>query len=468
MIFLLLCHRAGYAQPKDSTAPLPVRYLQTVSEKTDKYYNQLTGKTEKTLEKLARWENKIRTLLEKTSPETARRLFGNNQLTFAALLERYKQGKAAAGHYKGQYNEYRDKLTTSLRYINQRLADSNKAGTLRQALSKTDRLNEQVRQTEAVQQFIKERKKQLMDQALQYLGKSKYLQKINKESYYYIQTLANCKELFSNPKKAEELALKLLEKLPGFSDFMRKNSMLASLFRQPDAATGNMASLAGLQTRAQVNGLIQQQLAAGGPNAMQQFQQNMQATQSQLTELKNKIIKNGGSSSDANLAEGFKPNTQKAKTFWQRLDLGANVQSQKATAFFPVTSDLALSAGYKLNDKSVIGIGASYKLGWGTGWNHIKITHQGVGLRSYVDWKLKGSFWLSGGYELNYRSAFRDITVLSDLSAWQQSGLMGISKTVSVKTKFFKKTRLQLLWDFLSYRQVPRTQPLLFRVGYNI
>ncbi len=38
--------------------------------------------------------------------------------------------------------------------------------------------------------------------------------------------------------------------------------------------------------------LIQQQIAAGVPNAQQQFQQNLQAAQSQMNELKNKINRN--------------------------------------------------------------------------------------------------------------------------------------------------------------------------------
>jgi hypothetical protein len=54
------------------------------------------------------------------------------------------------------------------------------------------------------------------------------------------------------------------------------------------------------------------------------------------------------------------------------------------------------------------------------------------------------------------------------MNAWQQSGLIGISKVVSVKSKFFKNTKLQLLWDFLSYQQVPQNQAIVFRVGYNI
>lgn len=481
----------SFAQPvphrADSTitslAQLPARYAETVSSKADKYYNLVTGKTEKTLERLAKWEEKIKTILEKASPQTAQQLFGNPELTFAGMLQKFREGKAAADDYKGQYNEYRDKLTTSLKYLEDKKAqlDSPINKSLSRARETDARLNEQLKQTDAVTAFIKERKKLLMDQALQFLGKSKYLAKISKESFYYVETLKNYKQLFSDPKKVEELALKLLNKIPGFDAFVRKNSMLASLFGLPQTPSGGGGSLAGLQTRTQVNNLIQQQIAAGGPNAQQIFQQNMQAAQGQLNELKNKITKAGGSSSNdltpdpSPGGEGrLKPNTQKSKTFKQRLEYGATIQTQKGNSYWPNSSDLGLTLGYKLNDKSVIGIGGSYKLGLGRGINAIKLTSEGIGLRSYIDWKIKGSFWISGGYEQNYRPALRGLTNSSTLGgsgegvAWQQSGLIGISKKISLKTKLLKQTSVRLYWDFLSYRQVPKGQPLIFRVGYNL
>jgi len=85
-----------------------------------------------------------------------------------------------------------------------------------------------------------------------------------------------------------------------------------------------------------------------------------------------------------------------------------------------------------------------------------------------LDWKIKGTFWASGGFEMNYRSAFNTIQELQDVSSWQQSGLIGLSKVVSVKSKFLKRTKAQLYWDFMSYQQVPRTQPVIFRLGYGI
>jgi hypothetical protein len=42
-----------------------------------------------------------------------------------------------------------------------------------------------------------------------------------------------------------------------------------------------------------------------------------------------------------------------------------------------------------------------------------------------------------------------------------------VTKTVSMKSTVFKKTQISILWDFLSYEQVPRTPPFLFRVGYS-
>jgi hypothetical protein len=304
----------------------------------------------------------------------------------------------------------------------------------------------------------------LIDQSLQYIGNSKYLQKISKESYYYVATIKNYKEIFSDKKKAEQTALTILNKIPAFTKFIQQNSMLARLFGAPSGGSST-ASLAGLQTRASVNALIQNQIAAGGPNAQQQITQNIQQAQGELSKLKDKIIKAGGGSSDEELPD-FKPNQQKTKTFKQRLEFGSNIQFAKNNVFVPTTADIGVSLGYKPTDKSVIGLGASYKIGMGS-IEHISITHQGIGLRSFVDWKLKKQFFISGGYEMNYNAAFKNIQQLQNYSGWQHAGLVGLSKKINIKTKWFKETKLQLLYDMLARQHVPVSQPVIFRTGYN-
>jgi len=196
------------------------------------------------------------------------------------------------------------------------------------------------------------------------------------------------------------------------------------------------------------------------------MQQNIQSAQAQLNQLKQKISNLGQNGADLDMPD-FKPNSQRTKGFWQRIELGANMQSTRSNSFFPVTSDIGLSAGYKINDKSIAGIGLAYKLGWGQSIRNIKLTHEGIGLRSFLDWKIKGSLYASGGFEYNYQQPFASVQSLYKADSWQQSGLIGVSKIISVNSKFFKKTKVQLLWDFLSYNQLPRTQPLKFRVGYS-
>lgn len=454
-------------QALENLQKVPVKYLNAVENKIDKYSSRITGKTEKTLTKLSKWENKIKGILDQVSPETSQKLFGNNAITFSTMLKKLQEGKQITEGYKAKYNEYRDKLTTSVKYLEDQKdkLDKKYIQPVKATQQKLDELEKDITNTEAVEAFIKERKQQLINEAVKYIGKSKYLTKIDKEAYYYVETLRNYKELFTDKKKAEQLALKLLNKIPAFTRFMQDNSMLASLFGSPNSSTASMASLQGLQTRASVNTLIQNQIASGGPNALEVMKQNFQDAQAQISQLKDKVMQMGGSSSDANIPN-FKPNNQKSKTFLQRLEFGSNFQFAKNNSLVPTTADIALSLGYKLNDKSVIGIGASYKMGLGS-IQRISITHQGIGIRSFIDWRLKWQFYATGGFEMNYNAQFKNLTQLQQYNDWQQAGLVGLTKKVNVKTKFFKGTSVQLLYDMLYRQHNPVSQPVLFRMGYS-
>ncbi|HYD20789.1 MAG TPA: hypothetical protein VEB40_04880, partial [Flavipsychrobacter sp.] len=289
--------------------------------------------------------------------------------------------------------------------------------------------------------------------------------KFRKDVYYYRAQADEYKHILDDPSKLEAKLLQLANKIPAFKEFFAKHSILTSMFRLPGNDPASPSLIPGLQTRASVQQNMLQRFGAG-PDVSRAMQQNIQSAQAQINQLKEKVSKLGGSGSDMDIPD-FKPNSQKTKSFWNRIELGANVQSARSNGYFPVTSDLALSAGYKLNDKSVAGVGFSYKLGWGENIRHIKITHEGVGLRSFFEMKLKGSFYASGGFEYNYQKPFNTIRQLHSVDNWQQSGLIGVSKVVAAQSKLFKKTKVQLLWDFLSYEQIPRGQPIKFRVGYG-
>jgi hypothetical protein len=197
---------------------------------------------------------------------------------------------------------------------------------------------------------------------------------------------------------------------------------------------------------------------------MGQLQQNMQQAQTLLQQLKDKINQQGGSSDEE--MPDFKINPQHVKSFLRRLELGTSLQTQRGSNYFPATTTVALSVAYRLSDKNDVGCGVGEIIGLGTGWNHIRFTQSGVNLRSFIDWQLRGSIWMTGGYEMNYLPAFNSIEQLRQYNAWRRSGLAGVSKRYNVGKKL--KGSLQLLWDFLSYSELPRGQPFIFRTGFNL
>jgi len=295
----------------------------------------------------------------------------------------------------------------------------------------------------------------------------KQLLSINKQVYYYQEQLRQYKELINHPDKLAEVILAKVRTMPAFQDFWQHNSMLAQLFPMPQGY-GTPAALAGLQTRDQVAGIISQRLpgAINADGSGSSFlQQQLLSAQSQMSTLKDKINQLGGGSSDMTMPD-FKPNGQKTKSFLKRLEYGFNVQNSQSTNLLPTISDIGLTLGYKLSDKAVMGIGTSYKLGLGRGLNHIALSSQGVSMRSYLDIKAKGSFWITGGYEYNYMQQFSKLQDLrSNVNVWQKSALIGITKKYKIGKN--KQGNMQLLYDFLYKQETPRSTALKFRIGYS-
>jgi len=474
---LLFLNIYALAQEDDSTIDkipqFPNRLFDKLNRKTNNLDKELTKKTEKYLERLARKEQKIQNHLYKKDSTAANNLFAGSQEKYLELEEMIKNVEGFEQKpLAGEYLPYVDSLKGSLSFL-----EKNKhhlelsldvQGKVTASLVSFNQLQYKFQVSEKIKQFVRQRKeliKQNLSRFENSLGLNKYLDEYNKQVYYYSQQVREYKEILNDPDKLLQKTLVILNKFPAFGEFMKANSQLAGLFNLPDGY-GSQLGVQGLQTRDQVTQLMQGQLASGGTNSITALQSNLQSAHQQLDQLKDKINLLGGGSGDIEMPD-FKPNNQKTKPFLKRLELGTNLQTTRANYFFPTTSDIGLSLGYKLSSKGVAGIGISYKVGWGTSINHIHVTSEGVGLRSFLDLKLKRNFYISGGYEYNFQQPFNSFQQVKNLNSWQHSGLIGISKMVSITGKLVKKTKVQFLWDFLSYYQVPRTQPIKFRVGYN-
>ena len=451
----------------DKILSLPDKLFGTISKKTSHLEEQLTKNTARYLSKLEKQEKRIKRKIARTDSGKAAAIFGDIDAKYNKL-RRDAANPAFRGDGSGIYSGHLDSLQTIIRFAGKQgflpTSSSDMPGKYESLLNQMQTLQGSLNRTAAIRNILDQRRQYLKTQ-FENLGYTKMYRKFQQQVYYYKAQAEEYKRIFEEPDLLEKKLLSVANGIPAFRDFFNKNSWLASMFRLPGNDPSSLSTIpAGLQTRDMVMQNLQQRFGTG-VDLQQRINQGVANAQNQLDQLKDKVMKAGENGGDVNMPD-FKPNNQKVKSFWNRLQLGTDLQSQRSNGWLPVTSDIGFSLGYKLNSKSIVGIGASYKLGWGNDIQHISFSSQGAGLRSFLDWKLKGSFYISGGYELNYRSAFKKIEQLKDLNAWQQSGLTGISKLIPARSKLFKNTKLQLMFDFLSYRQVPRTQPLIFRIGY--
>ncbi len=470
LLFLCIIAIPGKAQQADSLiSPLqnfPASFYLKVDKKISGINDQLSKKSLKYLAKFQRQERKLREKLVKLNPES---VVENANEKYNELSQKIKSKTGGAGKIiSGEYIANLDSLGTSLSFLRQFNDISDK---VKEPLKSFDLLQSKLQQSEKIKEFISERKNQIKEILSKYTklpaGLRKEYDKLSKTAYYYQAQVKEYKEMLKDPKKIEWKALSLLNKLPAFQKFMKENGQLASLFRIPD---NSAEPIPGLQTRASVQDLLQQhfgEILSPSPNAggagRGNMQQQMQQVQTQLNIIKDKINQLGGGNSDMAMPE-FIPDNQKTKSFLERLEYSLNIQSQRGTINLPAISDIAVALGYKLSDKKTIGIGASYKLGWGHGFNDIHFTSEGVSLRSYADLKFKGSIWITGGFENNYYQQFSNFRGLKNSDIWQRSALAGLTKKYKVGKK---ESKIQLLYDFLANKQLPHGQVLKFRVGYN-
>lgn len=441
---------------------------------------RLTDQTEKYLQRMAKIEQRLQKELYAVDSNAAKTIFAGSAERYAALAQRLKTDSSKAAGLSGEYRPFADSLRGTLAFLQQNpqlLAagknfDPGQLAQLRGATASLQALQTRLKDADQIKQFLEQRKAQIGQYLSKYTnlpsGLTSAYNGYNNELVYYKQQVSEYKDMLNDPDKLFCTALAVLNKLPAFSSFMKSNSVLSGLFNMPGGATAPATAAAttavnGLQPRDQVLSVIQTQLGNNGPNAAALSQQNIGSAQGQIDELRSKLSNSGG---DADMPN-FRPNSQKTKSFLRRLELGTNLQTNHSDYYFPTTTDIGLSLGYKLSDNNIIGVGASYKVGWGSDIHHISFSSQGVGLRSFLDARIKKTWFASGGFEYNYQQPFSSIKPLQDLSHWQQSGLIGVSKIISMKTRVFKNTKLQLLWDFLSYQQIPKTQPFVFRIGYS-
>ena len=439
-------------------------FSQKALEKTKHFYgklaNHVTGINRKILKRTARFEQKMYRRLKRKDPVLAKRLFEISVDSLQNMRNRISTADTATGNVHAYFPGL-DTMKNALLFLQQEVPGkalpNNIAG---KNLLTIKSLESRFSQSAEIKQYLAERKEVLQQKLNNLPGFGNQLKKYKQHLDGYNRGIQEWKTALSNPKKIEEKALEWVKKIPAFQKFMQEHGELARLFGGVNINNAGATAVTGLQTRASVTARMQTVLSAGGPNAQAVLQQQMGMAQQQLNRLKEQTF----SSASAADMPGYGAKNLKYKRLVQRLQPGANIQFSKSNRYFPATADLALQLAYQFSEKGTFGIGTSYKLGFGTGWNHIRFTAQGLGLRGFADFKLKGNFFINGGFEQNQFQPGNSVLLpQGNRSIWASSALLGISKKFNAGKRL--KASATLLYDFL-YKQTPGAQPVKYRMGY--
>lgn len=448
----------------DHVIYFPNNLVNSIQKQSENAKKRIDKQSRKYLMRLKKQENRLYFKYLKSDSSKAKDLFENIDSIYAQL-ENYllanDSGKLT--NTPNSYSGKLDSMQTALRFLESRhnlIIPIN--GQYQRLISQYGIIQSKLNQSDRVRSIILERKRKLVEQ-LANSGISRNLMRYQKQIYYYQDQLKQYRAALENPLIVERKALEILSNSPSFRQYFDKYSQLSSIFRLPGQTEDVDPSdlLTDLQVRDQVLYELTNRLG-GTASAQQALNGGLQQGQSELSQLKQKLT---ASLNEGELLElpGFKPNGQKGKSFFKRLELGSNMQSQRANGYFPSSSDLGFSLGYKLSSTFVFGVGISYKVGWGQSIRKIRITHEGIGIRSFLDWRIKGKMWVTGGLEWSYLSQFKNLSIIKEISQWKQSALLGLQ----IKQPIGKyKTTVAVLYDALWKQQVPVTQPILFRVGY--
>ncbi|MBW8684774.1 hypothetical protein [Chitinophaga rhizophila] len=428
--------------------PAKERYLRVVSKKnrqvTHKLHHANVEKLNRYIDRLEKMEKTVALL----HPQTAVHVFPpliNHAKTFRDQL-------STATQLPARYFGYLDTLQGTIKYIVQQTNSTSQSYT--QAKAAITSMQREVSVTEQTTAIIEAGNRELAA-VLQPLGSfAKELSLLQIDLGNYLRQIETYKTLLADPKKIEQKVITLLQHNKLFQSFMSHNSLYAGLLGLPQNYNVTR-TLEDLQTRTIVDPLLQTRIGTDPSLAGSR----MDMARSQFEDYKSRYAER----QHADKAASDNDHQMKQMNRHNRLQTGANISFQKANMYFPATAEITAQLGYRFHKKGVTGIAINYLLGMGNGWEYITISHQGIGIRSFLDWQIKGNIYVTGGAGINRLSPFHRLRELYDWKGNQLSALAGVKKKVQLKGNKSAVTSIE--YDFLAARTLSR--PLRICFGYN-
>jgi hypothetical protein len=273
------------------------------------------------------------------------------------------------------------------------------------------------------------------------------LRRMEKERYYYTAQINEYRKPLRDPSNLDEKLMTALRNDPRFADFM------ATLPAKPQ-------NPAKMQPRQLVQQMIKSQAEAidADPATL------ISDAKRRGPELLGSLTKFGNVDNAAQIPK-FTPNPYKTKSFWQRIDIGFNLQFDNRNPFMPSTVVAGAQAAFKFDPKFSMGVLANYRFGLGDITN-IQFSHAGAGYGGFANYKIWKNVGAQVGFERNWRVGNGGIGEIRYPATWTSSVLMGLTYEYGIGKKM--RGTMGVFFDCRYKQHTPKTNAVLWRMGWKM
>lgn len=443
-------------------------FVKKTGNKAANFNKRINKRTSKAISRLKRQEKRLEKSLSSIDKLTGLNNYklGVDSLDFYKKLTGLKDFNSINQLKNSRYSGLLDTAKSLMKFLDGKSLDDKMPSEISNTLQEITRLEHGLGTSTQLENYMKNRKAELSSILSRYEPNHKFnkiLKGWGKEYYYYGETVKNYHNLLDDPSRIQAKVFEVAKSIPAFKDFMKENGALASIFNGHE-----LQDYSGLQTREQVNEQIKAQLAQLGSKGKDLLSGKLDEGKQILEKASEEFTGKDNKQEE----KDFKPNSQKTKTLWQRLEIGTDFQFNRKTKELPMSVTTGFTVGFKLHDKFTVGTGIGANINAGKDLKHPVPAAQKVNFRSYSEYSLGREFYLRAGWERSFTKMVTRFESYNNHEYYQESALIGISKSLptSIKVPLLKKKmsgKIMLMYDLLYKQHITKTPPVVFRVGYN-
>lgn len=470
-VYLSLCVSAKAQEESSVVYHAGKRYVSLNIKSQNKFASKVQKQQDKLLKKLCRQEKRFANKL-KCNDSTGYGRYLQQPLTFDSLNTISKNRSTTPVKVSNRVNGTVDSLKNITRFVADKIHLQGGSNELDGYSSQLSNLNTQLNTNAQLDNMIGQRASFLKGL------NPKSSTGIDKNVFYAREKIKVFRSVSEELDEAEEAALEILQGQAGFDEALQgDNANSLQALSGKGASTSDLEKM-GYQTKRQMQQQLQSKFGSNLGGLQEGMSKQITDYQDKLKELENakKTVQRTKQSAQQLKhidKPSFKVNPMRCLPFGRRIEKQYNWQTTRATIDSkPAMFQFSAMAGFKHTSRLSYGVGLATSIGLGKNWNNIRFTFEGLGLRTYAQYKVIWGIGAYAGYERMFKSVVftgKDANTIEynkkenqhNTRQYSEAVMLGLTKDYRINDKW--NGSLQVLHD-VWWKEKGLNSPIIIRI----